>query len=180
MNACVHRLDFGLFSHPNEVLAGMESEPMITPRKNPLYRKKKSPQKDRTHDVASSRTASQTHYQMSYSGPFSDQTCSLSHSQYTDTGPNSPSAYPITPGAWQDSHRFVCWLVGCLTSQQHASVSQRRIYSENRMCCHTEIEVADPTFYLTQSQYIDTGSTSPTADPIPPGAWQGCHWSANF
>ena len=43
-----------------------------------------------------------------------------------------------------------------------------------------EIEVADPTFYLTQSQYTDTGPTSPSADSITPGAWQGSHWSANF
>ena len=28
--------------------------------------------------------------------------------------------------------------------------------------CHTEIEVADQTFYLTQSQYTDTGPTSPS------------------
>ena len=75
----------------------------------------------------------------------------------------------------------VCLLVGCLTSQQHASVSQARICSDNFTCCHTEIEVADPTFYLTQSQYTDTGPTSPSADPITPGAWQGSrHWSANF
>ena len=47
-------------------------------------------------------------------------------------------------------------------------------------CCHTEIEAADQTFHLTQSQYTDTGSTSPSADPITPGAWQGSHWSANF
>ena len=71
-------------------------------------------------------------------------------------------------------------LVGCLTSQQQASVSQGRICSDNFTCCHTEVEVADPTFYLTQSQYTDTGPTSPSADPITPGAWQGSHWSANF
>ena len=70
--------------------------------------------------------------------------------------------------------------VGCLTSQQQASVSQGRICSDNFMCCHTEIEVADQTFYLAQSQYTDTGPTSPSADPITPGAWQGSHWSANF
>ena len=74
----------------------------------------------------------------------------------------------------------VCLLVGCLTSQQQASVSQGRICSDNFTCCHTEIEVADPTFYLTQSQYTDTGPTSPSADPITTGAWQGSHWSANF
>ena len=37
------------------------------------------------------------------------------------------------------------------------------------MCCHTDTEVADQTFYLTQSQYTDTGPTSPSADPITPG-----------
>ena len=71
-------------------------------------------------------------------------------------------------------------MVGCLTSQQHASVSQGRICSDNFTCCHTETEVADPTFHLTQSQYTDTGPTSPSTDPITPGAWQGSHWSANF
>ena len=70
--------------------------------------------------------------------------------------------------------------VGCLTSKQQASVSQGRICSDNFTCCHTEIEVADQTFYLTQSQYTDTGPTSPSADPITTGAWQGSHWSANF
>ena len=50
--------------------------------------------------------------------------------------------------------------VGCLTSQQHASVSQGRICSDNCTCCHTEIKVADQTFYLTQSQYTGTGPTS--------------------
>ena len=75
---------------------------------------------------------------------------------------------------------FVCWLVGCLTSQQQASVSQGRICTDNVTCCHTEIQVADHTFYLTQSQYTDTGPTSPSSDPITPGAWQGSHWSANF
>ena len=70
-------------------------------------------------------------------------------------------------------------LVGCLTSHQHASVSQGRICTDNCTCCHTEIEVADQTFYLTQSQYTDTGPTGPSACPIMPGAWQGSHWSAN-
>ena len=74
----------------------------------------------------------------------------------------------------------VCLFVGCLTSQQHASVSQGRICSDNFTCCHTEIEVADQTVYLTQSQYTDTGPKSLIADPITPGAWQGSHWSANF
>ena len=73
-----------------------------------------------------------------------------------------------------------CLLVGCLTSQQHASVSQGPIFSDNFTCCHTEIEVADQTFHLAQSQYTDTGPTSPSTDPITPGAWQGSYWSVNF
>ena len=44
-----------------------------------------------------------------------------------------------------------CLFVGCLTSQQHTSVSQGRICSDNYKCCHTELEVADQTFHLTQS-----------------------------
>ena len=41
------------------------------------------------------------------------------------------------------------------------------------------MEAADQTFHLTQSQYTDTGPTSPSADPRMPGAWQGSHWTAN-
>ena len=52
--------------------------------------------------------------------------------------------------------------------------------THNFMCCHTETEVAEQTFYLTQSQYTDTGPTSPSTDPVTPGAWKGSHWSANF
>ena len=42
----------------------------------------------------------------------------------------------------------VCWLLNV-----PASVSQGRICSDKFTCCHTEIEVADQTFYLTQSPY---------------------------
>ena len=87
-----------------------------------------------------------------------------------------PSANHIVPVQGPKEGLFV----GCLTSQQQASVSQGLISSDNFTCCHTETEVADPTFYLNQSQYTDTGPTSPSADPITPGAWQGSHWSANF
>ena len=55
-------------------------------------------------------------------------------------------------------------MVGYLTSQQHASVSHGRVCSDNCTCCHTEVEVADQTFYLTQSRYINTGRTSLSAE----------------
>ena len=73
---------------------------------------------------------------------------------------------------------FVGWLLNVPATGY--SASRGRICSDNFTCCHTEIDVADQTFYLTQSQYTDTGPTSPSADPITPGAWQGSHWSANF
>ena len=111
---------------------------------------------------------------------------SLCHLMYEATAMDLHFALsPAVPGAiWRVSLLFFTpfsmVVVGCLTSQQHASVSQGRICSDNFMCCHTEIEVADPTFHLTQSQYTDTGPTSPSADPNTPDAWQGSHWSANF
>ena len=65
-------------------------------------------------------------------------------------------------------------------SQQHAGVSQEWICSDNFTCCHTEIEVAEQTVHLTQSQYTDTRLTSPSTDVVTPGARQGSRWSANF
>ena len=85
---------------------------------------------------------------------------------------SSSSRFLLTGQLAEGGRPIVCWLVGCLTSQQHASVSQGRICTDNFTCCHTEVEVADPTFYLTQSHYTDTGPTSPSSDSIMPGAWQ--------
>ena len=62
-------------------------------------------------------------------------------------------------------------LAACLTSRQHASVSRGLIGSVNFTCCHTEIDVADQTFHLTQSQYTDTRPTRPSS----PGAQQGSY-----
>ena len=41
---------------------------------------------------------------------------------------------------------IVCLFVGCLTSYQHASVSQGRICTDNFTCYHTEKEVANQNF----------------------------------
>ena len=54
--------------------------------------------------------------------------------------------------------------VACLMSHHLANVSQGRFCSDNCMCCYTETEVSDQTFYLTQSQYTDTEPTSPNTD----------------
>ena len=73
---------------------------------------------------------------------------------------------------------YVCWLLNAPATGY--SVSQGRICSDNFTFCQTEIEVAEQTFYLTQSQYTDTWPTSPNVDSIKPGAWQGSYWSANY
>ena len=136
---------------------------------------------------------------MLWHSEFSDQTVSASHSALTpgqlvlvltllrqailrplDFQSQVPLGLEWIPGPPTLVMMFVCWLVDCLTSQLHAIVSQGRTCSDNLTCCHTETELADPTFHLTQSQYTDTRPTSPSTDPITPGAWQGSHGSANF
>ena len=112
----------------------------------------------------------------------------MSESDRADEGPKHDSLlagwFPDIPAKCKEWLRdgpalsFVCLLVGCLRPQQHASVSQERICSDNFMCCHPEIEVADQAFHLTQSQYTDTGPIIPRADLITPGAWEGSHWIA--
>ena len=72
-NACVHRLDLGLYSHPKEFWGGggegggrngVRTYVNFKIKKTPtLYRKKLSPEEDRTQDAESSRTASPRHYQ---------------------------------------------------------------------------------------------------------------------
>ena len=49
----------------------------------------------------------------------------------------------------RERERESCLFLGCLTSQQQASVSLGRICSDNCTCCHTETEVADQTISPT-------------------------------
>ena len=57
--------------------------------------------------------------------------------------------------------RCCCYLFSCLTSQQHASVPQGRICSDNCTCCHTKIEVADQPFHLTSHSILPPGRPVP-------------------
>ena len=50
---------------------------------------------------------------------------------------------------------LIDWLVGCLTSQQHASVFQGRICSDNCTCCHTETEVAESVTEQVYTKALD-------------------------
>ena len=66
-------------------------------------------------------------------------TCLVNRHGYLKAMPTK--AFPVKKG--------LLLFVGYLTSQQHASASQGRICSDNFTCCHTEIEIADQTLYLT-------------------------------
>ena len=160
------------------VLGGMEFEPMLTPReKSPLP-------ENFPRGGSNPRRCGQRAQTLptSYSGPSRpDSTWRKIHGQ----SGNQTQVCHFQGGCLNHSANklervWVCLFVGCLTSQQQASVSQGRICSDNFTCCHTKIKVVDQTFYLTQSQYTDTRPTSPSVDPISPAAWQGNHWSASF
>ena len=56
---------------------------------------------------------------------------------------------------------LVDWLLAKHPSNM-LRVAQRWICPDNCACSHTETEAADPTFYLTQSQY-----TCPGRQPVP-------------
>ena len=71
----------------------------------------------------------------------------------------------------------VLLLVGCLASQQHPSVSQGQICSDDCMCCLDEIEFAN---FLSHPLYADTGPASLSTDPITPGTRQVSVWSIKF
>ena len=58
----MHRLDFGFYSHPSEFGGNGVRTHVNSKEKSPLPEKFSS-EEDRTHDVASSRTASPVHYQ---------------------------------------------------------------------------------------------------------------------
>ena len=62
---------------------------------------------------------------------------------------------------------------------RRATVPQERISLDRCMFCHSWIEVANQTCYLADPKHTDIGLTSPSADPIAPGAWQDIHWSTN-
>ena len=79
---------------------------------------------------------------------------------------------------WCMLHQML--VVDCLTSQEHACLSRGWICSDSCMCCHTETVAADWTSYLIQSQYVDIGPTSSSADPVTPDFWHSNPWSTDF
>ena len=67
LNACVHRLDLGLYSHPKEFVGNGVRTHVNSEGKIPSSR---GSEEDPTHNAGSGRTASPAHYPLNYSGPF--------------------------------------------------------------------------------------------------------------
>ena len=66
-------------------------------------------------------------------------------------------------------------------SQQHTSPSQGRTCSGNfTLLPHWDRSCRSNSLPHQSHRILDTGPTSPSADPITPGAWQGSHGDANF
>ena len=101
----------------------------------------------------------------------------LSRPQYCDCGPAGPGTSPTKPDAWQGSSwcTSVTLLVGCLTSQQHASCL-RDESAQTILRAATLRQKLQNKLCLAQLQYTDIGPTSPSADPTTPGS----HWSTYF
>ena len=65
----------------------------------------------------------------------------------------------------------------------HVPATRKSISGSDQLnctCCHTEIDAAHQTCYLILSSQTDTGTTSPNADPVMPGTWQGSHQSTSL
>ena len=62
-NACVHRLDLSLYSHPKKFWVNGVRTHVHSQGKNPHYQKKLSSEEDQTHNATLNRTASSAHYQ---------------------------------------------------------------------------------------------------------------------
>ena len=86
--------------------------------------------------------------------------------------PTNKQQHP--PSRWpQGQGDIYCWLLAYSTSQHHCwCISLTDLLWQLHMF-HTETEVAGQIIYLTQSQWTDTGQTSPSADPIRQLDWQG-------
>ena len=154
MHVCMDKTS--IYTLTRKSFGGMESEPMLTPRgKSPLP-EKILPRGGLNPRHCIKQDSEPSTLSTSYPGPIFHCITLLSASDGTSLN------------------------VGCLTSQQHANVFQGQICSGNCMSCLTEIEVANPTFHLTQSQYTDTQPTNPSTDLITPGASQDSHWECQF
>ena len=75
----MHKLDLGLYSHPNEFWGNGVRTHVDYKGKIPSTR---NSEKGRTHDTASRRTANTMHYQLNYSSPGMSKKKAIKLSQF--------------------------------------------------------------------------------------------------
>ena len=80
-NACVHRLDLALYSHPKEFWGNGVRTHVNSKGKMPYTG---GSEEDQTRDAASHKTSNPTHYRLSYSGPqqYQPTICNTSCTQF--------------------------------------------------------------------------------------------------
>ena len=93
---------------------------------------------------------------------------------------SATTSWPGVTGRDNKLDLLLLLFVGCLTSQQHDGVNLRDRSAQTIVRAAKLRQKLQQTLYLTESQYTDTRPTSPSADSVTPGAWQGIHCSASF
>ena len=106
----------------------------------------------------------------------SDGSADILRAAHTEIDVELSSVSDITCNVTEAHQRCCCLLVASLPNNMLVYLSD----GSDQTVVRAATEFADQTFHFTQSQYADKGPTSPSADPITPGAWWGSHWSANF
>ena len=91
-----------------------------------------------------------------------------------------PQRHSVTTSRMRPTTVTATWFLflSSFTSEQHT----KGISGTVLLLCmwrHTEIQVADPTCYISKSQNSETRPTSPSTDAVQPGMWQGSHQSTS-
>ena len=136
-NACVHRLDLGLYSHPKEFLRNGVRNHVNSKLKIPSTGNFSS-EKDGSHDAASSRTASPTHYQRTIQPP--------------PPLPPAPHPLPLAPKSVYHHKRRTCSAGKMATLLRNA----RNLMNNDSVVSRVELSCFRPTMFF---RYLKTCST---------------------
>ena len=135
-NACAHRLDLGLYSHPKEFWRNGVRTHVNSKGKSHLP-EKFSPEEYRTHVAASSRAASPTQYQRATPITCSGTTPSLPHycdghnQQNFSQCKDSCIAQMQTVEHHFTDKQFRRWKISSYSAWQHTSTKRRKWVADN-------------------------------------------------
>ena len=120
-------LDLGLYSHPKEFLGNGVRTHVNSKKKIPSTGKSSS-EEDQTHDAASHRSASTTHYRLSHSSPFCTQKMLCVH--FEKPYKMSTPGHKMVPSfrKWPIIMPFACFVVA---ASHNGAARQPRIPFQN-------------------------------------------------